>query len=166
MSQILTHERLLKILRYEPETGCFYWLVCVYKPRLVGKKAGARRPDGYIQVAIDGVLHRAHRLAFFYMTGRWPAADIDHRDLVRSNNKWDNLREATSSQNKQNIGLKKNNTSGIKGVYWNAAAGKWAVEIIKDKTKHRLGFFDCKEDAGTAYARKAAELFGEFARLA
>src|SRR6266852_2833677 len=113
----LAQEFLKSILHYEPETGAFIRL-SVRNPRhRLGETAGRIDAKGYIIIEINGKSYRAHRLAWFYMTGKWPEDEIDHKDLNKSNNAWLNIREATNQQNKYNRSPTIKNKLGIKGVH-------------------------------------------------
>lgn len=103
----------------------------------------------------------AHRLAWFYVYGVWPDPICDHRNQNRADNRLENLRQATSSQNLINSKMWSNNTSGVKGVSL-SQRGKWVAEIRVMKKKVCLGTYENIEDA--AAARRTAELkyFGEF----
>jgi hypothetical protein len=161
----LTHERLLELLRYDPETGDFYWLVANSNRSKAGAKAGwFSKASGYWKLNIDGCRYQAHRVAFFYMKGRWPDPECDHRDSDGSNNRWLNLREATRSENGGNTRVRSDSTIGIKGV--KRSLNRYKARITKNGVVYYLGSFDTAEEAGAAYARKAKELFGEFARAA
>src|SRR6266496_1156312 len=115
---MLTQIRLKEVVSYDPNLGIFIWLI--YRKRSIngiGERADISHRQGYRQICIDGKLYMAHRLAWFYMTGEWPKNLVDHKDSVKDNNKWENLREATYSQNRQNVKIGKNNLIGLKGVY-------------------------------------------------
>lgn len=146
-------QKTLKILvNYNPHTGIFTRLN--YK-RLskYGDRADTPHNKGYRQVSIENRAFLAHRLAWLYMTGKWPKNLIDHKDGVKDNNKWENLREATNSQNRHNSKVHRNNISGIKGVY--KIKGKYRVII-------GLGTFDTLEEASNVYKKAAIKLHGEF----
>lgn len=151
----LTAERLREVLRYNKKTGIFTWKIRRGKiqPRTV---AGSLRSDGYYDIRVDDVLHRAHRLAWLYVTGEWPAVLIDHRDRNPGNTKWNNLREATYGQNRQNQKTMKHCTHGHKGLELHTS-GLWRVRISLDGRKYLIGYFKQVEDA--LYARRAAESF-------
>lgn len=163
MAQELTQERLKECLSYNPATGLFTWLV-QRGPRRPGDTASAKDRDGYVTIRLDGRNYFAHRLAWFYMTGEWPAADIDHRELDPDDNRWDSLRECSRSQNMANTRRRCTNTSGVKGVYWCKQQRKWRVRIKQNYKYVHLGMFDDISDAAQAYLRAAEAIFGEFAR--
>lgn len=123
---MLTAERLHEVLTYWPETGDFYWTNSS-RPGWNGKRAGSPSSGGYLQILVDGRPHRAHRLAWLYMTGAWPELEVDHRDRDRTNNRWDNLRLSTDSQQCRNRSTTRLNTTGILGVSRTRAG--WRVQI-------------------------------------
>jgi hypothetical protein len=159
----MTFELVRQLFDYDPMTGCLTWKVGRSSNAMAGDKAGGLCSDGYIQVEICGQSYRVHRIIWLWMTGSWPEDEIDHKDLNRANNIWDNLRSATDIQNKYNRSKQKNNTSGFKGVWrhkdkWRACIGH------AGKTIH-LGCFDKPEDAAKAYAEAADRIAGSFARF-
>jgi hypothetical protein len=87
--------------------------------------------------------------------------DTDHKDLNRLNNKKENLRNCTRSENRHNQKISKNNTSGYKGVCWNGRG--WLAQIKSNGKKINLGTWKTKEDAAMAYDEAAKKYFGEFA---
>lgn len=153
------------VLRYESESGEFIWLK--YSSRgAIGTKAGnVCRHLGYRRIQIRGRSYYAHRLAFLLMTGRWPVGEIDHLDLDRSNNKWENLRECSHSQNGQNCRPRRTNKSGFKGVSFDRRRNKWRACISVGGKSLSLGMFYDKADAAAAYDIAAIEHFGANARL-
>ena len=89
---------------------------------------------------------------------------VDHRDGNGLNNDYSNLRLATFIQNIHNQGVRSNNTSGCKGVYWRKDLGKWSAQIGVNNKRISLGYFDVKDDARRAYNRAAEQYHGEFAK--
>jgi hypothetical protein len=150
---------------YHPESGDLVRLVRVARCVKVGDQAGSWSGPGYLGTMIDGRNYLNHRLAWFYVTGRWPDAEIDHVNGDKTDNRLSNLREATPSENKRNRVTQVNNTSGFKGVYWNKAAGKWRAQIYDNGKSYHLGHFDIAEEAYTAYCNAAKLMHREFARL-
>lgn len=118
--------------------------------------------NGYLTITIDKRAYLAHRLAWLYMTGEWPSDYIDHIDGVPAHNAWDNLREATQTQQNANTRLRKNNTSGYRGVKWHKGCQKWNANIQVNGKSRYLGLFDSKEDAYAAYAVAAKAAFGDY----
>jgi len=158
----VTHARLCEVLDYDDETGEFYWRKRMSPRAGPGQIAGMRNRDGYRFIAIDGRIYPAHRLVWLYMTGKWRSGVIDHRDGDPSNNRWDNLRPATRSQNCANRRIPRHNTCGLKGV--SLHRGKYDALICKKGRKYYLGRFSTAQEAHAAYAEAARKLFGEFAR--
>jgi len=105
-----------------------------------------------------------HRLIYLWHTGKMPVF-IDHKDQNKTNNKIENLRPATKSQNNCNTKLRKDNTSGFCGVYWHKVANAWSAEISVKRKKRRIGFYETKEDAAMAYNLAATQLHGEYAKM-
>lgn len=161
----LTRENLRNVLRYDEGTGAFTWLKSG-KGRRLDLAAGSVDRQGYVVIHIDYQRYRAHRLAWFYMTGEWPEQEIDHRDLNKENNRWENLRPATHSQNAANRPAHADNFSGIKGVSWSKPNRKWQARIVRDGNRTNLGYYENIEAAADAYRLAAAKTFGEFARAA
>jgi hypothetical protein len=104
----------------------------------------------------------AHRLAWLWHYGEWPT-QVDHINRVKSDNRIENLRLATNSQNRANTGLRRDNASGQTGVWFDNHRKKWAAEIHWQNQKTRLGRFNTFEAAQSAYRQAAKEKFGEFA---
>ena len=161
---MLTHARLREILHYDPGTGIFTWRVRTSNRIKIGDAAGGVIGNGYFMIGVDGVRYYGHRLAWFWMKGEWPDPECDHEDTDPLNNKWSNLRESTSSQNKRNSNRSSRNTSGFKGVSWDKRAARWRATIQDGKSIH-LGFFDAPELAHAAYVAAANRIAGEFARV-
>lgn len=151
-------EYLHKRLRYEPETGKLFWRDCEEMPewwraRYAGTEAFT--PDdgrGYRSGAIGGVKFKAHRVIWALHTGEWPSDQIDHLNGFRDDNRIINLRVVTSKENNRNASMQRNNTSGVCGVYWHKAAGKWKAQITVDGSYKHLGLFTAFEDAAEARA--------------
>lgn len=151
-------------LRYEPETGLFYWTKMLGRRNdRLGKIAGNRRKDGYVIIRICHRNYLAHRLAFVFMLGRWPNVEADHKDRDPSNNRWSNLRDADNAQQSGNSRRPRHNRSGLKGVSFDSRKGFWQAQIGRAPRHKWLGYFDTAEAASLAYAEEAKARFGEFA---
>lgn len=153
---MLTQPRLKELLSYHPETGVFTWIARTRNTK-IGDVAGCLSIYGYRCIQIGGKQYRAHRLAWLYMVGDWPTNQIDHRNGIRDDNRWHNLREATNAENGQNIAMYSTNTSGFMGVSWDHKRQKWQALLMTNGHHKHLGRFDTPEDARDAYlAAKAA----------
>lgn len=161
----LDHTYLKYVLDYNSENGVFTWKVKVAPNIKIGNIAGCITSFGYWHIKLKGKLYLAHRLACFYMTGKWPENEIDHKDLNKLNNKWENLREATHSQNQQNQKEYSNNKCGVKGIYWCKRANKWIARIQFNNTRKIIGNFVTKEEAQFAVEAAYIKYHGKFARI-
>jgi hypothetical protein len=161
----LTAEYVREILAYDPETGVLTWKVSRPPRGKIGAKAGYPTKNGRWAIGIHGEQYYSHRLAWLIMTGEWPPFEIDHKDHDPSNNRWGNMRLATSSQNVAHQHLNRRNTSGYTGVSFVKNYGRYWAYIDFQKTRHHIGYFDSAEDAYAAYSAKAKELHGEFAHV-
>jgi hypothetical protein len=157
---MLTQSRLKELLHYDPDSGVFTWMAKPGKrgrPN-IGDIAGSIMNRGYRHIKIDGKLHLGHRLAFLYMTGEFPAADTDHINGIRDDNRWLNLRQCTNAENQQNKAPHKNSSSKYVGVSWHKRCQKWRARIrINGKLKY-LGLFQAESEAYAAYCKAKSEL--------
>jgi len=160
---MITQSRLKEVLDYNQDTGVFRWKVSRGRYSKVGVTAGSPTKAGYIYISVDGVKRGAHRLAYLYIHGYIPR-EVDHRNNIKHDNRIDNLRAATHSQNAANSGIYSSNTSGYKGIYFSTKVGKWHARISVDRKVLHLGFFTNILDAAAAYKVASAKYFGEFAR--
>jgi hypothetical protein len=145
-----------KYLSYDPANGNFTWIVNVKKGRSLAGKTAGRLSNGYVMIKFQQIEIQAHRLAWLFMTGSMPEYQVDHIDRNRSNNAWKNLRHATNKQNHENLPtLIASNTSGHKGVRFDARRGKWFAFIGHNGRLINLGRYMTKELA--INARIAAE---------
>lgn len=115
-------------------------------------------------IRINGKAYLAHRLVFLYETGSFPNRFVDHKNGIKSDNRWDNLRLATTQENAFNSGISKNNTSGYKGVCWDKKNQKWIVSIMIDRKSIYLGRFTELKEAIVVRQKAEQELFGDFSR--
>lgn len=145
----LTQERLKSLLRYDPDTGQFTWVVKRGNLR-AGSPAGGLNAAGYVQIMVDFKNHYAHRLAWLYVHGRWPEKDIDHIDGNKANNRIANLRDVSESVNGHNRrGANSNNqSSGLIGVKRNR--DRWSAAIVVERAQHHIGTFDSPDEAAQA----------------
>lgn len=168
----LTVEILRELIRYEPETGKFFWKErprhyfdtearCRFWNRRFANKETmtADRNSGYKQGTILNGNYKAHQIAWFYSHGNW-AEGIDHINGIPSDNRLENLREARQEVNNKNQRLSPHNKTGIPGVYWDNNRDKWAAKLSLNNRSKALGRFDDFFEA--CCARKSAEIKYDF----
>jgi len=139
----ITAGRLRELLDYDPATGLFAWRKkskARWRER-VGCSSTQRHT--VVNIGVDYRRYKAHRLAWLWMTGEWPASEIDHINRNPLDNRWCNLRLSNPSHNHRNHGGYKNNTSGTTGVIWDKSGNRW---IVRMNGKH-FGSFSSKEVA-------------------
>jgi HNH endonuclease len=159
----LTQLHLKSILRYDIRTGNWFWRIAPCNRVHAGGPAGRLMARGYQQIQINGVQYLAHRLAVLYKTGKWPDDEVDHKHGVEHGDQWSNLRSATKQQNKWNARISKRNTSGFKGVWFNARKNRWIAELQVNFHRIAKSARTAKE-AATIRNALAAEHHGKFAK--
>lgn len=142
-------------IAYDSDSGSFTWRVSKRGHRRAGDAAGSMQ-RGYRRIKIEQETYLAHRLAWALHYGREPVGEIDHKDGNPSNNRIDNLREATRAQNCQNV-------KGT-GVRYEEDRGMWLARICVDYRQINLGRFKTKKEAMLAYETASKEHRGSFAR--
>jgi hypothetical protein len=151
-------EKIKEYLNIDIHTGSATWKKTHFK----GKKAGTINSKGYVVIQVDGVMLALHRIIWTLAHGN-PLTFIDHINGIRDDNRIENLRLASNSYNQANARLRTNNTSGFRGVYWEANIQKYSARIKKDRVSHYIGAYDTKYEAYEAYCKAAKQLFGDFA---
>ena len=152
----VSREELVAVLRYED--GCLYWIKS-------GKRAGCyKRRDKYAAVRVNNKLILLHRAIWIYHNGDIPdGMDIDHIDCSRENNRIENLRLASRSQNHMNRKVRSDSASGVKNVRWNKPTQSWRVLVNVNGKNTHIGLFKTLEEAkAVAYATRE-KYHGSFA---
>lgn len=161
---LLSLDNLKNDLLYNNETGIFT-RNCVMTGSSIGAVCGSLKPSGYVVISIKTKLYRAHRLAWFYCHGRWPNGDVDHINGNRSDNRIENLRESSRSENLCNSRVRKDNTSGARGVHFNRVNKNYSVIVLMAGvvfSKHGIKTFN---EAECLANEKRLSMHGEFVRL-
>lgn len=160
---------------YDPASGEFIWksrpvtefpsarIAKNWNTRFAGKPAFASRSDdGYSQVELllggKRVRVFGHTAAFAYVAGRLPSAEIDHRNRIRDDNRFANLREATRAENNRNTVKRGRYLTGAR-----PRGRKWEARICHDRKLMHIGVFDTEKEAHQAYLGEARRLHGDFA---
>lgn len=159
----LDADKLKEKLHYNPDTGIFTWIVST-KGHAKGITAGSQCSK-YISIVINGKHYLAHRLAWLYMTGSFPKKYIDHINGNHIDNRFCNLREATHGENIQNSPIRKNNTSGIKGISWHKSKKRWEARICANNKFIHLGYFKILDDAKLVIDDARKKYHQQFARF-
>lgn len=156
----LTQDQLKAKLRYRPETGLFYWVrPGKFHSQRKNRVAGATNKGGYIVIRINTRLYRAHRLAWLYVYGS-PPKSLDHINRNPSDNRVENLRPCTQSQNMVNMAQRGTKT-GFRGV--EQRGKRFKAYIHANGGKIFLGSYSTPEEASAAHEARRIELWGDFA---
>lgn len=143
-----------ELLNYDPETGVFTWRVVRSRMVKAGDVAGSVNAVGYRYITIKRRHYLAHRLAWLFVHGVWPAIQIDHENGLKDDNRLENLREATRSLNQQNQRrAQAGNKSGLIGAHWNPNDRNWRSHIMVNGKTIGLGAFQSAQAAHEAYLR-------------
>ena len=150
----LTAQCLRELLNYDPETGIFTRKVRTAQRHQVGDRADfvitGGNQKGYYRVGILSRRFLAHRLAWLYVHGEWPAQDVDHIDGDRGNNRIANLRDVPNQINRENMrGPRKDNKIGLLGVSRHGA--RWEARVQSSGKLVYREDFDTPEEAHSAY---------------
>lgn len=153
--KVLSVDALKENLHYDPETGIFTRLKQCTGTSKLGDTAGCLNSRGYLTIMVNGVSYRAHRLAWLYMTGTMPKELIDHKNGIKTDNRFNNLRQATHKQNMENqITPRKNNKSGFLGVSFYKSLQNYRAFIRIDGKRLYLGQFNTAEEASSLFRGK------------
>lgn len=127
-----------------------------------GSTVGYINSDGYKATRINGKMYLVHRVIYFMAHGSMPE-QIDHINGKRTDNRIENLRPAKPSENSCNSKIRSTNKSGIKGVNWHKASGKWVAQLYVNGKKMHFGLFDDIAEAAKAIEQARNKHHGEFA---
>ena len=162
---VLSQDELRAMVSYDPETGKFTWLrrsvnenrslqACeAWNGQWAGKTAGGIT-NGYVSLSILNTTTLAHRLAWLYMTGSWPAGEIDHINGCRTDNRFINLRDVDRRTNQENMRTANKRATALPlGVYFvsRKVQRRYTAKIKVNGISKHLGYFDTPEDAHAAY---------------
>ena len=150
----MDQQTLQELLHYDATTGIFTWRTRAGR-QAAGSVAGScKGTGGYVRVMLGGTLYLAHRLAFLYVTGAWPANTVDHINGNPVDNRWSNLRDVTPRVNNQNRHASRTrNKTGFLGVTQDTRDGRFYASIFVAGRKRGLGGFTTPQEAYAAYVK-------------
>lgn len=157
---MLTPEQLLRDFIYDPEDGSLTRIHATkgYAP---GRKITRKNDQGYLITTFQGKTYRVQQLVWLIHTGEF-AKELDHKNRVRDDNRIENLRLPTRSQNCANSKAK---SPGYKGVTFCKCTNRWRAQITVNYVHKCLGRYDTPEEAAIAYNMGALFHFGVYAHL-
>ena len=167
---MISVDYLRSILRYDGETGTLWWrhrddMRKEWNTRFAHTQAFyTSHSKGYVVGTINNRKYFAHRVAFALHYGEWPSGEVDHINGNKTDNRIQNIREATNSENMRNTGKYSTNKSGKKGVCFDKRSGRWHAQIMRDYKKIHLGYFTTPEEAHAAYCDASTKYHGEYGK--
>lgn len=154
--------QLQAAIAYEPLTGTLTWKHPHGTKMPAGSLCGyISAQTGYRCIGFNYKSLQAHRVAWAVHTGEAPPPCLDHRNRVRHDNRWDNLRAADRSQSIMNTATRRDNALSERGLCWNRLYARWDARVQMAGVVHRKQFKDL-EDAKVWVKAKRAQVFGEF----
>ncbi|EFT2027676.1 endonuclease [Salmonella enterica] len=149
------------LIDYNPENGVLTAKVN-FSGRQAGSVIGSQTWQGYYAFSLFGKKCFAHRLAWLLHYGEWPSQPIDHINGIKTDNSIRNLRLCSLSQNQFNKPTQKNNTTGVKGVYWNKRDKRYVASVQFNGKKYSAGHHKDIDSAKEAVMKLREKLAGEF----
>ena len=162
-TQLPAKEQLDELFDYRD--GALYWRKSSSTLAPAGSKAGCVNGRGYLVVGINYKKYLVHRL-IWVMHGNDPVAVLDHINGDTTDNRIENLRASTHTENMCNARRSKRNTSGVKGVSWSKTMNKWVGSVWFKRKIYTTQPFEQKDQCAEAVKVLRSELHGEFARHA
>ena len=163
--------QLKTLISYNTITGIFTFKerpnAKGFNTRFAHKKAGRINDAGYEVISLLGKSYLSHRLAYAFMAGRFPTKNyvIDHKNHMRCDNRWANLRKCNRSENACSTFSKGRGRSYFKGVSFCKETGLWLSRLTKNGKIMFLGRYKHSLDAAIAYDGAANLYHGQFATL-
>ena len=158
----MNQKYLKTLVRYE--NGFLYWKVRRSNCIRIGSRVGTAPKTGYAMTSIDNKVYKTHRLIFLYHNG-WLPYEVDHANGISTDNRIENLRAATASQNQYNASMRPDNTSGVRGVVWYPQTKRWRAAIRVEKKRIHIGYFKDLKQAEIAVLAARNKHHKEFAKL-
>lgn len=155
---MLTVEKLKEVLFLDETDYKFYWRVAK-KGIVKGMQAGSFDAHGYGQIVIDRKVYKEHRLVWLYKNGSFPDGQIDHLNHDRRDNRIENLRVVSNTENQKNKPIPRNNKTGYVGVSFSKSAKKYEAYITVNGKRKNLGLHETAAQAFEA-REKANKEFG------
>lgn len=161
----ITVDMVRDALDYDPMTGIFIWKNPKCDRLKIGDRAGSISTNGYIKIMLSNIQFLGHRLAWFYVYGAMPKHHIDHINKNTSDNRIENLRDVTRSQNLMNMMAHKDNFTGHKGITYSKSEKRkkrYKVRIMVRRKDIFVGRYVTLDEAKVAYFDAAKKYHGEY----
>lgn len=159
----ITPSELRDAFDYDRYLGILTWRTKPSWGVSAGEVAGRLRPGNrYAKVRYKKRLHFVHRIIWAWWHGEWPSGVIDHINRNPEDNRIFNLRDCPQHKNSTNSKMRKDNTTGFKGVCFHKCTGRYTAQIQHKKKLRYIGLYKTPEEAAAAYENVARELHKDF----
>ncbi|ECV1080054.1 hypothetical protein EBL29_21240 [Salmonella enterica subsp. enterica serovar Cerro] len=156
-------EEIKEFISYDELTGEMKWIKSGRGITKGSPVAKAKLRNGYMKVNFKMKSYLAHRVAYSFIHGPIPdGMEIDHINGIKDDNRISNLRLATRMQNSMNVAINHRNTSGVKGVAWDAGRSRWIASVSANGETFNIGRFKSIHAAERAVINARNKTNGEF----
>lgn len=153
-----TQKEVIDLFDFDVTSGIFTRKTSVAKNTKAGDTVGWLNGCGYLNVRINRKVYKVHQIVWLYVTGNWPNGVIDHINRIKTDNRFENLRDTTITVNNLNRDVRKDSKTGIPNVTWRERDKCFYASCRRNGKLNYIGKFQTVEDASFAVDKFKAEI--------